>query len=92
MRIIHYCAAALVVLAAIACQKTADEKTENTSTHANAMRNVRTEVVSVQSFRKTIATTGTVAFNQNKSTQVLSPISGPVAQMSGGRPVAGRAP
>jgi cobalt-zinc-cadmium efflux system membrane fusion protein len=81
MKILKSCAAALAVVAAIGCQKPADEKTETTSTHTNAMRNVRTEVVSVQSFRKTIAATGTVAFNQNKSTQVLSPISGPVGRI-----------
>jgi cobalt-zinc-cadmium efflux system membrane fusion protein len=81
MRIFNSCAALLLVLTAISCEKTAAEKTETTSTHPNAMRNVRTEVVTLQSFRKTIAATGTVAFNQNKSTQVLSPISGPVARI-----------
>src|SRR5436305_1445398 len=82
MRIVNYCAAVLIVLTAIGCEKSAEEKTETTSTtRPNAMRNVRTAVVTLQSFRKTIAATGTVAFNQNKSTQVLSPISGPVARI-----------
>jgi cobalt-zinc-cadmium efflux system membrane fusion protein len=81
MKIFNSCAAVLLVLAAIGCEKTAAEKTETMSTHANAMRNVRTEVVTLQAYRKTIAATGTVAFNQNRSTQVLSPISGPVARI-----------
>lgn len=81
MKILNSCAAVLLVLTAIGCQKPAEQKTETTSTQTNAMRNVRTEVVTPQSFRKTIAATGTVAFNQNKSTQVLSPISGPVSRI-----------
>jgi cobalt-zinc-cadmium efflux system membrane fusion protein len=81
MKIFNSCAAVLIILAAIGCQKNTAEKTETTSTQPNAMRNVRTEVVTAQSYRKTITATGTVAFNQNKSTQVLSPISGPVARI-----------
>jgi cobalt-zinc-cadmium efflux system membrane fusion protein len=81
MKILNSCAAVLLVLTAIGCQKPAEQKTETTSTQTNAMRNVRTEVVTPQTFRKTIAATGTVAFNQNKSTQVLSPISGPVSRI-----------
>jgi cobalt-zinc-cadmium efflux system membrane fusion protein len=81
MKIFNFCGAVLIVLTAIGCEKHVAEKTETTSTRADAMRNVRTEVVTQQSFRKTIAATGTVAFNQNKSTQVLSPISGPVARI-----------
>lgn len=48
---------------------------------ANALQGVHTEAVSITTFQKTIDTTGTVAFNQNRSTQVLSPISGPVSRM-----------
>lgn len=48
---------------------------------AKKMQGVRTETVSVTTFQKTIDTTGTVAFNQNRSTQVLSPISGPVSRI-----------
>jgi membrane fusion protein, heavy metal efflux system len=44
-------------------------------------RNVRTQVVALSTFQRTIETTGTVAFNQNRSTQVLSPISGPVTRI-----------
>ncbi|HEX9163849.1 MAG TPA: efflux RND transporter periplasmic adaptor subunit, partial [Thermoanaerobaculia bacterium] len=50
-------------------------------TKSDAPRNVRTQVVSLSTFQRTINTTGTVAFNQNRSTQVLSPISGPVARI-----------
>jgi cobalt-zinc-cadmium efflux system membrane fusion protein len=78
---LNLCAAALLLVATTACEKAADEKTETAATRPSALRNVRTEVVTLQTFRKTIAATGTVAFNQNKSTQVLSPISGPVARI-----------
>ena len=48
---------------------------------AKVTQGVKTETVAVTTFQKTIDTTGTVAFNQNKSTQVLSPISGPVSRI-----------
>ncbi len=75
--------ALLLVLVAAGCQKTATENTDTSVARPNAraMRGVHTEVVSLQTFQKTIATTGTVAFNQNKSTQVLSPISGPLSRI-----------
>jgi cobalt-zinc-cadmium efflux system membrane fusion protein len=85
MRILRRYAALLLLLIVASitagCGKAADEKTETTVSHPAPMRNVLTEVVALQSFRKTITTTGTVAFNQNRSTQVLSPISGPVARI-----------
>jgi cobalt-zinc-cadmium efflux system membrane fusion protein len=48
---------------------------------APAPRDVRTEKVVVSSFRRSVETTGTVAFDQNRSTPVLSPISGPVTRV-----------
>ncbi len=42
---------------------------------------VRLERVGLSSFRPSIETTGTVAFDQNRATQVLAPISGPVARL-----------
>jgi cobalt-zinc-cadmium efflux system membrane fusion protein len=42
---------------------------------------VRLEQAAVSSFHRTIETTGTVAFDQNRSTQVLAPISGPVSRL-----------
>lgn len=47
----------------------------------NALQGIHTEAVQSVTFQKTIETTGTVAFNQNRSTQVLSPISGPVSRI-----------
>jgi cobalt-zinc-cadmium efflux system membrane fusion protein len=85
MKTLNYRSAVLLIvllLVTAGCQKTATENTDSaTKQNAHALRNVRTEVVSLQTFQKTIATTGTVAFNQNKSTQVLSPISGPVSRI-----------
>jgi len=43
---------------------------------------VRLETVSPAPFRRTVETTGTVAFDQNRATQVLAPISGPVARLA----------
>jgi cobalt-zinc-cadmium efflux system membrane fusion protein len=48
---------------------------------AKALQGIHTEAVQSVSYQKTIDTTGTVAFNQNRSTQVLSPISGPVSRI-----------
>jgi len=42
---------------------------------------VRLETLAPTPFRRTVETTGTVAFDQNRATQVLSPISGPVARL-----------
>jgi cobalt-zinc-cadmium efflux system membrane fusion protein len=80
MKSLIFCSALLLILTG--CAKTTEEKTETTETTTkSATSNVRTETVAVQQFRKTIDTTGTVAFNQNRATQVLSPISGPLARI-----------
>jgi cobalt-zinc-cadmium efflux system membrane fusion protein len=42
---------------------------------------IHTDVVAPMAFQPTIATTGTVAFNGDRSTPVLSQISGPVARI-----------
>lgn len=81
MKTLNVSAALLLLLISAGCSKTAEEKTETTETTKTATRNVRTEPVSLQTFQKTIDATGTVAFDQNRSTQVLSPISGPLARI-----------
>ncbi|MGH9421551.1 MAG: efflux RND transporter periplasmic adaptor subunit, partial [Thermoanaerobaculia bacterium] len=81
MKTLTTCSALLLILVAAGCEKPAEKTETAAKPNANAMRNVHTETVALQSFRKTIAATGTVAFNQNKSTQVLSPISGPLARI-----------
>jgi len=42
---------------------------------------IRLETVALSPFRRTIETTGTVAFDQNRATQVLAQISGPVSRI-----------
>ncbi|HEY0515345.1 MAG TPA: efflux RND transporter periplasmic adaptor subunit [Thermoanaerobaculia bacterium] len=42
---------------------------------------IRLETVAATRYRRTIETTGTVAFDQNRATQVLAPISGPVSRI-----------
>jgi cobalt-zinc-cadmium efflux system membrane fusion protein len=62
----------------------AQTATSPAQTRSTAFRNVRTAPVMASSFLRTIEATGTVAFDQNRSTQVLSPISGPVARILAG--------
>ncbi len=59
----------------------AESSTADPAANADARRGVRTEKVALSTFRRTIDTTGTVAFDQNRSTQVLSPISGPLSRI-----------
>ncbi len=74
---------AAVLLIAGGCHRESDDAATDTTATAKpaALRNVRTETVATASFQRTIETTGTVAFDQNRSTQVLSPISGPVSRI-----------
>jgi cobalt-zinc-cadmium efflux system membrane fusion protein len=77
-------ASVLLVLSTAACShETTDTVTTTAAaqTKAEALRNVRTETVNVSSFQRSVDATGTVAFDQNRSTQVLSPISGPIARI-----------
>ena len=75
----------LILIAALLLALAACEKKEAPAApqpaKAKALQGIHTEVVQPVSFQKTIDTTGTVAFNQNRSTQVLSPISGPVSRI-----------
>ena len=48
---------------------------------AEQLKRIAVETVTVIDFRPVLEVTGTVAFNGDKSTQVLSPISGPVARL-----------
>ena len=77
--------AVLLVLVTVTCSRENNDNTATTSAvsenKSEALRNVRTETVSDSSFQRTLDATGTVAFNQNHSTQVLSPISGPIARI-----------
>jgi cobalt-zinc-cadmium efflux system membrane fusion protein len=70
---------AACLLIAISCNREAT--TTSTESKPVVPRNARTEQVVLSQFQRTVEATGTVAFNQNRSTQVLSPISGPVARI-----------
>ena len=80
MKKVLICGIALVVIACGGEKKAAPAEPATRS--PKAMQGVKTEPVTVTTFQKTIDTTGTVAFNQNRSTQVLSPISGPVSRIN----------
>ena len=51
-----------------------------TLTAAQAAR-VRVSTVEMSAYRQSIQTTGTVAFNGDRSTQVLAPVSGPITKI-----------
>ena len=74
--------ALLLLLVACGGEKKEVPAAPETQKTVKATQGVKTETVSVTTFQKTIDTTGTVAFNQNRSTQVLSPISGPVSRIN----------
>jgi cobalt-zinc-cadmium efflux system membrane fusion protein len=57
------------------------EKPRELTLDAAQRQKIRLETVAVTSFRRTIETTGTIAFNQDRATQVLAPISGPVSRI-----------
>ncbi len=90
--------AAAVIISTTSCRQEQSAETTKTTVTTKTARpaNVRTAVVAETMFAPSIETTGTVAFNQNRSTQVLAPISGPVsriyadlgAQVSAGTPLA----
>ena len=80
------CASVLLALIVTSCHRQSSETTSQTAsaeTHAASLplREVRKEQVVASRFRRSVEATGTVAFDQNRSTQVLSPISGPVARI-----------
>jgi cobalt-zinc-cadmium efflux system membrane fusion protein len=71
-----------IVLLAASCRRGAPGAAAATKdVKASPPRDVRTEKVVVSTFRRSVETTGTVAFDQNRSTAVLSPMSGPVTRV-----------
>jgi cobalt-zinc-cadmium efflux system membrane fusion protein len=88
LRLTTLFAAMVIALLATDCSRetpenaSADSSTSGDSLpRAVQMRGVRTDQVALVPFRRTVEATGTVAFDQNRSTQILSPISGPVARL-----------
>jgi cobalt-zinc-cadmium efflux system membrane fusion protein len=64
-----------------AVPETAAAKPRNLTLDPAQRQKIRLETVAPSSFHRTLETTGTVAFDQNRATQVLSPISGPVSRI-----------
>jgi cobalt-zinc-cadmium efflux system membrane fusion protein len=80
-------ASAASVLALAACAAK-DDKTAASETRAGNLTlpaaqraKIRVEKIEASHFRRTLETTGTVAFDADQATQVLAPISGPVARL-----------
>lgn len=78
-------AASMLPLAACAAK---DEKAAppearagNLTLPAAQRAKIRVERIEASRFRRTVETTGTVAFDADQATQVVSPISGPVARL-----------
>jgi cobalt-zinc-cadmium efflux system membrane fusion protein len=86
-------AIALLACTAAACSKSATTTAAADSSKAlspsiftvTETQRQRLHIVTVQptAFRPSVEATGTVAFNGNKSTQVLSPVSGPATRVIG---------
>jgi cobalt-zinc-cadmium efflux system membrane fusion protein len=75
------CSVGMVLLASACHRDAPGAAAAEQKAKAPAPRDVRTEKVAASSYRRSIETTGTVAFDQNRSTPVLSPISGPVTRV-----------
>jgi membrane fusion protein, heavy metal efflux system len=67
--------------AAASPEASASPKARDLTLDPAQRQKIRLETVAATSFRRTIETTGTVAFDQNRATQVLAPISGPVSRI-----------
>ena len=74
---------AACLLVAFSCGRETNRSDSDTAAAkpATQQKTVRTAAVTISQFQPTIDTTGSVAFNQNQSTPVLSPISGPVVRI-----------
>lgn len=66
---------------ASAAPETAAVRPRNLTLDPAQRQKVRLEKVAPSPFHRIVETTGTVAFDQNRSTQVLAPISGPVSRI-----------
>ncbi len=62
-------------------QESAAAKPRDLTLDPAQRQKIRLEKVAPSPFHRTVETTGTVAFDQNRSTQVLAPISGPVSRI-----------
>ncbi len=88
MRMKSYCLVAGVALLA-ACGKSGDSadtaaassKPSNLTLTPAQQARISIDTVGAAQFTPSVVTTGTVAFNGDKSTQVLSPVSGPVTKL-----------
>ena len=78
-------AASMLTLASCAAknEKSAPAETRagNLTLPAAQREKIRIEKIEASHFRRTLQTTGTVAFDADQATQVVSPISGPVARL-----------
>ena len=77
--------ASLLLLAACAAKDdkaaAAEARPNNLSLSADQRAKIRVQTIETSHFRRTIETTGTVAFDADQATQVLAPISGPVSRL-----------
>ena len=86
----------VLATAALGCSKSADKPAGNAATTDSAavsaqsggftvtpeqQAKIHVVVATTSQFKPTVETTGTVAFNGDRSTQVLAPVSGPVRRL-----------
>jgi len=81
------CSAAVLVLAACSSNSTtrageaAANMPKNTTLTEDQLKKIQIVTVAPMSFRPVVQATGNVAFNGDRSTQVLSPVSGPATRV-----------
>lgn len=88
-RTVLACLATATSLATVACGARGGEAPEAQATSAdsgitiaeNQVARIETDTIRRQRYTPLILSTGTVAFNGDRSTQVISPISGPVSRV-----------
>ncbi|HWZ86989.1 MAG TPA: efflux RND transporter periplasmic adaptor subunit [Thermoanaerobaculia bacterium] len=80
-------ASAASVLSLTACAAKDDKpaatetRPRNLTLPAPQRAKIRVETIATSRFRRTVETTGTVAFDADQATQVIAPISGPVSRL-----------
>lgn len=79
------CAAATLLLPACSSKgrraPDPESRAGNLTLPAEQREKIRVETVALSRFRRTLETTGTVAFDADRATHVLAPISGPVSRL-----------
>jgi cobalt-zinc-cadmium efflux system membrane fusion protein len=81
------CAISVLLLAAVTCAEGAEQAPARAAVASNIVltaaqrQKIHTATIQPSSFHRTIETTATVGFDNDRATTVLSPVSGPVSRL-----------